>query len=43
VRPHRCGLWIEAQSERQWMRDTSGNGIAANREAVIARGRTRVS
>jgi enoyl-CoA hydratase len=38
-----AGLWIEAQSARQWMRDASGNAIAANREAVIARGRTQVS
>src|ERR1700754_3720028 len=34
------GLWIEAGSARQWMNTASGEDIAANREAVIARGRT---
>ncbi len=36
------GLWIEAASARQWMNTASGDDIAANREAVIQRGRTQV-
>jgi enoyl-CoA hydratase len=36
------GLWIEATSARQWMSSASGDDIAANRDAVIARGRTQV-
>jgi len=37
-----AGLWIEATSATQWMRVTSGDDIAANRAAVIERGRTQV-
>jgi enoyl-CoA hydratase len=37
-----AGLWIEATSAREWLNDASGNQIAANREAVMARGRTQV-
>src|SRR6476661_5379762 len=36
------GLWIEATSARQWMSSASGDDIAANRDAVIQRGRTQV-
>ena len=36
------GLWIEAASARQWMSTATGDDIAANREAVIQRGRTQV-
>jgi enoyl-CoA hydratase len=37
-----AALWIEAQSARQWMRSTSGDDIAANRDAVLDRGRAQV-
>jgi enoyl-CoA hydratase len=36
------GLWIEATSARQWMSTATGDDIAANRAAVIERGRTQV-
>lgn len=36
------GLWIEAASARQWMNTASGQDIAANRKAVIQRGRAQV-
>jgi enoyl-CoA hydratase len=36
------GLWIEAASARQWMGTASGDDIAANRDAVIKRGRAQV-
>ena len=36
------GLWIEATSARQRMSSASGDDIAANRDAVIQRGRTQV-
>ncbi|OHV04040.1 enoyl-CoA hydratase [Mycobacterium talmoniae] len=36
------GLWIEAASARQWMSQTSGDDVAANREAVLQRGRAQV-
>jgi enoyl-CoA hydratase len=36
------GLAIEADSAIQWMRTASGDDIAANREAVIQRGRGQV-
>jgi enoyl-CoA hydratase len=36
------GLWIEATSARLWMTSASGDDIAANRDAVIQRGRTQV-
>ena len=36
------GLWIEAASARQWMSTATGDDIAANRDAVIRRGRTQV-
>lgn len=36
------GLWIEAASAREWMRSASGDDIAANRDAVFARGRSQV-
>ncbi|VEG42957.1 enoyl-CoA hydratase/carnithine racemase [Mycolicibacterium flavescens] len=36
------GLWIEAASAREWMRTTSGDDIAANRDAVLQRGRAQV-
>jgi enoyl-CoA hydratase len=35
-------LWMEAESARQWMRSTSGDDIAANRDAVLDRGRAQV-
>ena len=37
-----AALWIEAESARQWMRDTSGDDIAASRASVIERGRAQV-
>ena len=37
-----AGLWIEAMSAKQWMNSATGNDIAANRDAVIARGRAQV-
>ena len=37
-----AGLWIEAASARKWMESSSGNDIAANRDAVMQRGRTQV-
>jgi enoyl-CoA hydratase len=36
------GLWIEATSARQWVSTASGDDIAANRDAVIQRGRAQV-
>jgi len=36
-----AGLWIEAASARAW-NSAVGNDIAANRDAVMARGRTQV-
>jgi len=36
------GLWIEAMSAKQWMQRATGDGIAANREAVLKRGRTQL-
>jgi len=36
------GLAIEAQSASQWMRSASGDDIAANRHAVLQRGRAQV-
>jgi enoyl-CoA hydratase len=37
-----AGLWIEARSATQWMSVATGDDIAANRAAVIERGRTQV-
>lgn len=37
-----AGLWIEATSARQWMNTATGDDIAANRDAVLQRGRTQV-
>ncbi|GAS95306.1 enoyl-CoA hydratase [Mycolicibacterium canariasense] len=37
-----AGLWIEAESARAWMADTSGDDIAANRASVLERGRAQV-
>jgi enoyl-CoA hydratase len=36
------GLWIEATSATAWMRTASGEDIAANRDAVLQRGRAQV-
>jgi len=36
------GLAIEAESATQWMRTASGEDIAANRDAVLQRGRAQV-
>ena len=36
------GLWIEAASAKQWMNSATGDDIAANREAVLQRGRAQV-
>ena len=38
----REGLAIEAESATQWMSSASGNDIAANRDAVLQRGRAQV-
>src|ERR1700754_4789288 len=37
-----AGLWIEAMSAKQWMSSATGNNIAANRDAVLQRGRAQV-
>jgi enoyl-CoA hydratase len=37
-----AGLWIEAASAKQWMNSATGDDIAANRDAVLQRGRTQV-
>jgi len=36
------GLWIEAMSAKQWMTSAMGEDIAANRDAVLQRGRAQV-
>jgi enoyl-CoA hydratase len=36
-----AGLWIEADSARQWMASTTGDDIAASRSSVIERGRSQ--
>jgi enoyl-CoA hydratase len=36
------GLWIEAASATQWMNSATGDDIAANRDAVLQRGRAQV-
>ncbi|OMC35504.1 enoyl-CoA hydratase [Mycobacterium sp. GA-1841] len=36
------GLWIEAASAREWMATATGDDIAANRSAVMERGRSQV-
>jgi enoyl-CoA hydratase len=36
------GLWIEAASAKEWMNSASGDDIAANRDAVLQRGRAQV-
>ncbi len=38
----REGLAIEAESAAQWMRNATGDDIAANRDAVLQRGRAQV-
>jgi enoyl-CoA hydratase len=38
----REGLAIEAESATQWMSGANGNDIAANRDAVLQRGRAQV-
>jgi enoyl-CoA hydratase len=37
-----AGLWIEAESAKQWMRQVGGGDIAANRDAVLQRGRSQL-
>jgi enoyl-CoA hydratase len=37
-----AGLWIEAESAKQWMRRVGGDDIAANRDAVLQRGREQL-
>jgi enoyl-CoA hydratase/carnithine racemase len=37
-----AGLWIEAMSAKQWLNSATGNDIAANRDAVLQRGRAQV-
>jgi enoyl-CoA hydratase len=37
-----AGLWIEAMSATQWMNAATGNDIAANRDAVLERGRAQI-
>ena len=37
-----AGLWIEAASAKQWMNSAAGDDIAANRDAVLQRGRAQV-
>ena len=38
-----AGLWLEAESARQWMRSATGDDIAASRAGVIERGRAQVN
>jgi len=38
-----AGLWVEATSAKQWMQRATGDDIAANRSAVIERGRAQLS
>jgi enoyl-CoA hydratase len=38
-----AGLWIEATSATEWMRVATGDDIAANRAAVLERGRSQVN
>ena len=38
-----AGLWIEADSARQWMRVATGDDIAASRASVFERGRAQVA
>jgi enoyl-CoA hydratase len=38
-----AGLWIEARSATQWMQVATGDDIAANRAAVMERGRAQVN
>ncbi len=38
-----AGLWLEAESARQWMRSATGDDIAASRAGVIERGRSQVN
>ncbi len=37
-----AGLWLEAAAAKQWMRQASGDQIAANRDAVLQRGRAQL-
>ncbi|MGH3563611.1 MAG: enoyl-CoA hydratase [Mycobacterium sp.] len=37
-----AGLWIEAASAKQWMHQVGGDDIAANRDAVLQRGRAQL-
>jgi enoyl-CoA hydratase len=37
-----AGLWIEATSAKEWMSSATGDDIAANRDAVLQRGRAQV-
>src|SRR6478736_2229 len=37
-----AGLWIEAMSAKKWMNSATGDDIAANRDAVLQRGRAQV-
>jgi enoyl-CoA hydratase len=37
-----AGLWIEATSAKEWMSVATGDDIAANRSAVLERGRAQV-
>jgi enoyl-CoA hydratase len=37
-----AGLWIEAMSAKQWMSSATGDDVAANRDAVLQRGRAQV-
>jgi enoyl-CoA hydratase len=36
------GLWIEATAAKQWMSRVSSADVAANREAVLKRGRAQL-
>lgn len=36
------GLWIEAMAAKQWMQTVTGAEVAANRAAVLERGRAQV-
>lgn len=37
-----AGLWIEATSAKEWMSSATGDDIAANRDAVLQRGRAQL-
>jgi enoyl-CoA hydratase len=37
-----ASLWIENDASQQWIAATTGDDIAANRDAVLKRGRAQI-